>query len=131
MSWLLLDYGQVLSLPQSAADRHLLQEAAGRPSPDFWVAYWRHRPNYDRGTITAEEYWTAVLERRPAGPALDRLIKRDVAGWLRPNRDTLDATTRAAQRGLRLAILSNAPHEVADAVDRADWLSGFTRRVFS
>ena len=131
MSWLLCDYGEVLSLPQPAADQRSLQDEAGRPGPDFWTSYWQHRPDYDRGVTSALEYWTAVLERRPARPALDRLVKRDVAGWLHPNHDTLDATTRAARRGLRLAVLSNAPHEVANAIDRAGWLSAFTPRLFS
>ena len=44
---------------------------------------------------------------------------------------TLDAAQRAAQRGLRLAILSNAPLEMAKEIDAAPWLAPFTRRFFS
>jgi putative hydrolase of the HAD superfamily len=131
VSWLLCDYGEVLSLPQPAADQRSLEEAAGWSGPGFWTAYWQYRPSYDRGVTSALEYWTEVLERRPERPELDRLVKRDVAGWLHPNHNTLLAATRAAQRGLRLAVLSNAPHEVADALDRAGWLSAFTPRLFS
>ncbi len=41
------------------------------------------------------------------------------------------AAERAGHRGLRLAILSNAPAEVADEIDEAPWLAAFSRRFFS
>ena len=36
--------------------------------PEFWDAYWAHRPAYDRGDVTAEEYWRLV-----GHPPLDRV----------------------------------------------------------
>ncbi len=41
------------------------------------------------------------------------------------------AADRAAARGFRLALLSNAPVEVARAIDRQPWLAAFTPRVYS
>jgi putative hydrolase of the HAD superfamily len=108
-----------------------LEEEAGCFGSEFWAAYWKYRPGYDRGHTQVVEYWSAVLGRRPPRRKLDRLIGRDVAGWLHPNPDTLAATERAGQRGLRLAILSNAPHEVADAIDDAAWFAAFSPRLFS
>jgi len=131
MSWLLCDYGGVLSLPQPSDDRVLLEEEAGRFGSDFWATYWKYRPDYDRGHTPVVEYWSAVLGHRPQRHKLDRLIGRDVAGWLHPNLETLAATERAAMRGLRLAILSNAPHEVAEAIDDAAWFATFSPRLFS
>lgn len=131
MIFVLCDYGEVLSLPQPLPDRLALEEVAGRFGPEFWATYWQHRPGYDRGDTAVIDYWSAVLGFRPERQKLARLIEVDVAGWLHTNADTLAATSRAAERGLRLAILSNAPHEVADAIDAAAWASAFSPRLFS
>jgi putative hydrolase of the HAD superfamily len=130
MNWLLCDYGEVLSLAQPADDRVRLEEAA-RSGPGFWAGYWKHRPDYDRGSTAVADYWSAVLGRRPNRRELERLVERDVAAWLHPNPETLAAVGRAAQRGFRLAILSNAPHEVANAIDGASWFADFVPRLFS
>jgi putative hydrolase of the HAD superfamily len=129
--WVLCDYGEVLSLPQPLADRLALEEEVGRSGPEFWSTYWQHRPGYDRGDTSAMDYWTCVLGLRPAPEKLERLIEIDVAGWLHPNPASLAAARRAAERGLRLAILSNAPHEVADAIDDTTWAGPFSPRLFS
>jgi putative hydrolase of the HAD superfamily len=129
--WVLCDYGEVISLGQPLPDRLALEQEAGRVGEEFWFAYWHHRPGYDRGTTGVADYWSAVLGIRPDRRKLARLIELDVAGWLHTNSDTLAATERAAARGLRLAILSNAPHEVADAIDVAPWANAFSPRLFS
>jgi putative hydrolase of the HAD superfamily len=129
--WLLCDYGEVVSLPQPLADKLALEEEVGRSGPEFWSTYWQHRPGYDRGDTEVAEYWYSVLGFRPERRRLERLIELDIAGWLHPNPASLAAAARAAERGLRLAILSNAPHEVADAIDDAAWAGLFSRRLFS
>lgn len=131
MTWVLCDYGEVLSLPQPLPDRLALEDEAGRSGPEFWSTYWEHRPGYDRGDTAVIDYWSAVLGFRPGPRKLARLIEVDIAGWLHLNPDTLAATTRAAERGLNLAILSNAPLEVADAIDATTWASAFSPRLFS
>lgn len=62
---------------------------------------------------------------------LQRLVGLDVASWLDPWPAALDAVQRAAGRGLRPALFSNAPLEVADAIDRLPWMAGFWPRLFS
>lgn len=131
MPWLLCDYGEVLSLPQPEQDRAALQSIAGLPAAEFWEGYWRHRPAYDRADVPAGDYWSAVLGSHPSEERLRRLVEIDVASWLHPNPETLAAASRAAGRGLRLALLSNAPVEVAASIDAQDWLRGFSPRLFS
>jgi putative hydrolase of the HAD superfamily len=131
MIWVLFDYGEVLSLPQTPADQRALEEEAGQSGPEFWNTYWQHRPGYDRGETTVRDYWSSVLGFRPQRRKLERLIELDITSWLHPNPASLAAATRAVERGLRLAILSNAPHEVADAVDEAIWAQAFSPRLFS
>lgn len=130
MTWLLCDYGEVLSLPQPAGTLAALTALTGMDGGAFQEAYWRPRPAYDRGDIDAGQFWTEVLGSDP-GVRLPALVDADVAGWLHPNRASLQAVARAAGRGLRLAILSNAPHEVARAIDALPWLEPFGTRVFS
>lgn len=131
MTWLLCDYGEVLSLAPPATDVAALEAAAGRHGPAFWADYWAHRAPYDRADLTVAEYWSIVLGRPPDAPSLEKLIDADVAGWLHPNYSALAATTRATGRGLRLAVLSNAPIEVAAGIDSRDWLRPFQPRIFS
>ena len=133
MTWLLCDYGEVLCEAPTEQDRARLATLAEWPPErgDFWAAYWLDRAAYDRADLTADQYWTRLLGHRPAAGQVSRLTDADVAGWLHPNRETLAAVRRAGQRGLRLAILSNAPVEVADGIDAAPWLAPFTKRFFS
>lgn len=131
MTWLLCDYGEVLSQAQPAGERAALVAASGLGELDFWRTYWAHRPAYDRADISAGDYWAAVLGRSAAPPQVHDLTALDVASWLHANPAAVDSATRAGRRGYRLAILSNAPVEVAHAIDRAPWLAGFEPRVFS
>ncbi|MGH9114775.1 MAG: HAD-IA family hydrolase [Acidimicrobiales bacterium] len=133
MTWLLCDYGEVLSLPPALDDRSDLAAAAGWDPArgDFWEAYWADRMAYDRGDVSAGGFWEAMTGRRLDPSCLDRIVARDMAMWLHPNIESIAAAERASRRGLRLAILSNAPVEVADGVDAAPWLASFTRRFFS
>jgi putative hydrolase of the HAD superfamily len=132
VTWLLCDYGEVLSLAQSPGDLVAIEKEAGRSGSSFWDDYWLHRPAYDRANLGVTEYWALVLGVPAVDPdQLRRLIRLDAASWLHPNPLSLAAAAQAGSRGLQLAILSNAPFEVADAIDAADWLAGFSPRLFS
>lgn len=131
MVWLLCDYGEVLSLPQPDADRRLIEQAAKSDGPRLWPDYWANRPAYDRGDLTREQYWAAVLGYHPSSAQLESLLSADISSWLHPNESCLAAALRASDRGLRLAVLSNAPVEVASAIDSQGWLSAFSPRIYS
>ncbi len=131
---MLLDYGQVLSTAPPEDEWAELRRAAGPVGEDpdpFHSLYWKHRPEYDRGDVTVEEYWTSVLALTPPPDQLRELVRWDVAIWLHPHQPTVDAARRAARRGWRLALFSNAPVEVAAGIDRLDWLESFERRFYS
>lgn len=129
--WLLCDYGEVLCLPPQAADVAALVELSGLSAESFDDIYWRQRLEYDRGDLTASEYWTSTLGGPVPPEHLAALIDVDIRGWVHPSPDALDATARASARGMRLALLSNAPHEVADVIDGLAWLVPFAPRLFS
>ena len=128
--WLLLDYGQVLSTAPPDDEWGELRKAAGPVGSDparFDAVYWEHRGPYDRADLTVEEYWAIVA---PTGD-LDEMRRLDVAIWLHPHRPSVDAAHRAGRQGWRLAILSNAPVEVAQGIDRLDWIQPFEHRFYS
>jgi putative hydrolase of the HAD superfamily len=143
--WLLCDYGNVLSLPQPAADIERLAALGGFEPDELERRYWLDREAYDRADLDAATYWARTLDPAgngarsapPAPPApvepdrLDALIAADVASWLHLRTPTIAAVGRAAQRGYRLALLSNAPVEVARGIDGLPALAGFSPRLFS
>lgn len=129
---LLVDYGEVISKPQPAGAIQDLAQLSGLPADELSRRYWRYRPDYDRGQ-TPEDYWSTVL-RRPFpsdDPRLQNLIAADVGGWLHLNSPTLRVLFDAALRGTHLALLSNAPHPQADALDRCSWARIFAHRLYS
>jgi putative hydrolase of the HAD superfamily len=117
MTWLLCDYGEVLALAPSVADRDALESEAGTGGPSFWAGYWQHRPAYDRADIDTARYWTQVLGHVPGAARLRRIAQLDTIMWSRPNQASLDAAVGAAERGVKLALLSNAPARLDDRLE--------------
>ncbi|MDA8295382.1 MAG: HAD family phosphatase [Actinomycetota bacterium] len=132
MAWLLCDYGNVISLPQPREVQATLAGLCGMTPEDFHDAYWRERLAYDRGDTDVSAYFQAVAGR-PLEPALiDQLSAIDVEGWCRANEHVLGAIEEArGRRGYDLALLSNAPVEIARALDREPWMARFAPRLFS
>jgi putative hydrolase of the HAD superfamily len=128
---LLVDYGCVISNPQPDEAVAAMAEIAGLDVPTFVERYWEHRLAYDRG-IDARSYWSTVLgDGEPDQRTLGRLIRLDVASWCSLNARTLELLTAAHRSGSALSLLSNAPHELADALDDHRALALFDHLVFS
>lgn len=127
--WLLLDYGGVLCTDQPEDDRRALVSAAGVEPGAFWDAYWRDRGPYDRADLDPATYWAGVVGGPVEPELLAELDRLDVAGWSHPREAALDVVRSV--RGAELALLSNAPVSVADAIDTSDWMQFVPRRFFS
>ncbi|GLW11123.1 haloacid dehalogenase [Microtetraspora sp. NBRC 13810] len=130
--WTLLDYGEVISLPQQAGDIAAMAALAGQDDETFRDRYWRHRLPYDRGQAD-HLYWGEVLGRAlaPDDPLVGELVTADVASWSRIDPAALRTIEEHVARGDRLALLSNAPEPLAAAVDRASWAAAFSHRFYS
>ncbi|AGZ42294.1 HAD-IA family hydrolase [Actinoplanes friuliensis] len=127
---LLLDFGEVISVAQPAADVSALAALAGLPVDAFSRLYWAHRPAYDAGG-TARDYWTAIMGAAPGGSLLRRLVELDVASWLHLNQETLRLLDTVHAAGTPVSLLSNAPHDLARELDRHTGLAAFAHRIFS
>jgi putative hydrolase of the HAD superfamily len=128
---LLVDFGEVISRPQPEHVVAAMAAEAGVDLPAFRERYWANRPWYDRGA-SARSFWSAVAGRPVDDDGrLERLIQLDNASWSVINEDTMRVLTEARERGHSLSLLSNAPHEFAEAMAGSPVLAGFDHVIFS
>jgi putative hydrolase of the HAD superfamily len=109
----LVDYGEVISLAPSAADREVISGLAGvgRDSEAFWRAYWAHRAGLDQGRAGVAAYWHAIacdLGVSWDDARVHELWAADFRSWLSVNPGTIEVLADLAAGGTRLALLSNA-----------------------
>ena len=127
------DYGEVLSRPQDETHRAAMERLAGVPADRFWNAYWSERRAYDAG-LAATEYWGRVAERAGASwdtARVQALWASDVASWLPADPQVTAIAGALAERGVRLALLSNAPSDIAGALRHSPVLAPFASAFFS
>jgi len=133
-TWVMFDYGCVISSPQPARDLAALASTAGAPLPRFRDAYWAGRHDYDLAELTAEAYWLIVAEQ--LGRTWDarttaELVRLDVASWSHLRQDTVRLIEELAAADRRLAMLSNATREIAESVAALPVASHFEHLLFS
>ena len=134
MNWVLFDYGGVICTPQPDSDVGRLASAAGVPVPAFCDAYWAHRLDYDRAELDGTTYWQKVaagVGRSFTAAQVAELIRLDIASWLHLRPGTVTLIEDVAAAGYRLAMLSNAPAEVAEVVAGLPVAARFEHCVFS
>jgi putative hydrolase of the HAD superfamily len=131
MTWLLCDYGQVLGLPQPDEAVEAMARSVGLDRETFEQRFWEHRRAYDRADLPDDEYWRLIAGRPMPEAQVRELVRLDTASWLHPNMGAIRAAESAGTRGYRLAILSNAPVDLARVLDDAPWLNAFGPRIFS
>ncbi|TDD66390.1 HAD family hydrolase, partial [Actinomadura rubrisoli] len=134
MKWVVVDYGQVVcrTPPEDAAAR--LPRALGADPDRFWAAYWEGRGPYDLGTVDAAGFWGELCGRlgRTAGTALlDTLVGLDLEMWSHLDHGTIAILEELAARRVPLALLSNAPLEMARHIEQRPWAGMFRHRFFS
>ncbi|MDL4812863.1 HAD family hydrolase [Actinomadura opuntiae] len=135
MEWVIVDYGEVVcrTPPEDAAAR-LAAAAAGADPAAFWELYWSGRDAYDLGTVDAAGYWGELCGRlgRAATPALlEDLVRLDLEMWSHLQEGTLQILRDLDARRVPLALLSNAPLEMARHIEAAPWSAVFRHRFFS
>ena len=131
----LFDYGLVLTGPPDPGAWEEMRAILGVAEPDFHAAYWRHRHDYDRGTLTGPAYWQAVaqyLSRKMLEPQLSMLLDADVTLWTQPNQPMIAWAAALQRAGVQTGILSNLGDAMEDGIlKRFDWLHAFAHHTFS
>lgn len=126
------DYGEVISVVPSEADRAELVTLAGAEPQPFWDAYWRHRDALDSWAIDAGEYWRRIGFDLGLGwteSMLHSLWLADLRGWMRINPEVLDILLALKRGGTRMALLSNAGRDYSSFF-RDGMLGDFFEQVF-
>lgn len=131
MTWIVFDYGGVLSLPQPESDAEAMARAVGADPAEFGRGYWAHRLEFDRGSLTPHAYWAAVLGRPATQSEVARLVAMDVASWAYPDRGTVTLLDELLDAGRDVALLSNAPVCVGDGLDQLPWIAAIGHRFYS
>jgi len=109
----IFDYGEVISLPPSAADREVIAGLAGvgRDREPFWRAYFAHRDGLDQGGAGVAAYWQAIADDIGASwddARVHQLWAADFRSWLSINPGTIEVLADLKAGGTTLALLSNA-----------------------
>ncbi|GAA2162684.1 HAD family hydrolase [Actinomadura napierensis] len=134
MEWVIVDYGEVVcrTPPEDAAAR--LAGAVGAAPGAFWDLYWSGRGAYDLGAVDAAGYWGELCGRlgRAATPALlEVLVRLDLEMWSHLDEGMLAILRDLDARRVPLALLSNAPLEMARHIEAEPWAAVFRHRFFS
>ena len=133
-TWVVFDYGGVHCTDQPDEDVVALAAAAGVGVPEFRDAYWAYRLSYDRAELDGATYWhkvAAALGRSFPARQTAELIRLDIASWLHLREGTVALVEDLAAAGHPLALLSNAPAEVAEVVAGLPVARRFSHRAFS
>jgi len=122
----IFDYGEVISLTQSDADRAAIECLAGvgdgagagdgTASDRFWDAYFAHRNGLDQGTAGVAAYWRAIagdIGARWDEARVHELWAADFRSWLSINPAIVDLLADLRAGGTPLALLSNAGPDYA------------------
>jgi putative hydrolase of the HAD superfamily len=111
----IFDYGEVISLSQSPADRAVIARLAGMAdeaaAERFWTAYFAHRDGLDLGQAGVAAYWRAIAGDIGAswdGARVHELWAADFRSWLSVNPAIVAVLADLRAGGTRLALLSNA-----------------------
>ena len=99
------------------------------PSKPFEKIYWRHRLAYDEGKLDPVEYWNNFGQVTPA--QIEQLNRLDGRSWTYPDSVMPHWARQLRETGFRIALLSNMPFSVRDAVLGCEWLPEFDQRTFS
>jgi putative hydrolase of the HAD superfamily len=129
---LLFDYGEVISLSPSEADRAELVAIAGVPADPFWASYNQHRDELDRGGLDVVGYWTRVAaDTGTSFSAADvqRLWAADFRSWISVDRGTVAILDELNAGGTRMALLSNAGFDFGSPF-RFSPIARYFERVF-
>jgi putative hydrolase of the HAD superfamily len=141
VSALVFDFGNVITLPpdRRAFDAMLGLLAPAKAGPagreEMLAAYSGPRLEYDRGRLTAAEYWRLVGTRLGVGvsaPQVEALRALDVACWFHFDEAMLALLERLRPAVRHLALLSNINEDCVAALrSRAPWLPLFDRLILS
>jgi putative hydrolase of the HAD superfamily len=130
----ILDYGQVLA-HCSALDFGRMAEMFNVSFESFFELWENSRGPYDRGDLTAEEYWLKLEAQTNSSinrEQIEILRQVEVEIWAHTDPLMLDWLSLLHAAGLKTALLSNMPVDLMTYVlANFQWMKNFTFKTFS
>jgi putative hydrolase of the HAD superfamily len=131
----IFDYGGVLVQHQTAEDQARMAAAASIPPEQFTESYWAERLDYDKGLVTNVQYWNGIAQKCGvifSAQQIDDLSELDTESWMRFDQPMWDWIGELRRVGKRVAMLSNMPRELGEALkSRTDRLRSFDHVTLS
>ncbi len=131
----IFDFGGVLVEHQTDGEQAQLAALAGVPKDEFTALYWSYRLDYDKGRMTDIEYWQTVAQNGGSTLTLDaieRLTDLDNESWMHFDDVMWDWVGQLRSSGKRVAMLSNMPRELGEALRlKTDKLGQFDQVTLS
>jgi putative hydrolase of the HAD superfamily len=115
----ILDYGDVISLPRDPAVLSEMAAVFGLGDDEFRRHYDFFRHEYDRGSFDAEGYWKRIGEKAGVDLSADDIVRlrdADVRMWARLNQAILHWADQLRAAGFKTAVLSNMHHDMIDRI---------------
>jgi putative hydrolase of the HAD superfamily len=126
---ILFDYGEVLCASPARNFTDSMAEVFQIDPETFRKLYYAKRQPYDRGSLSAEEYWSSVASA--AGVTLregqlSRLREYDVTMWSQVHDHMLQWAADLRSAGIKTGLLSNMHRDMVQyARDNFQWLADF------
>lgn len=132
---MIFDFGEVLCDPPDPTFLARMAQVFGVAPVRFIELYHASRPPYDRGDVTAEQYWRDFTSRqfvKADAAMIEQLRRWDVQMWSRIRGEMVEWAGALQDAGYRTAILSNMQQDMIDHVRRSfPWVGRFHCQIFS
>ena len=126
---IILDYGDVISLPADPAIMKSMAAQFGLPIDRFGHFYDFFRNDYDRGALDPAAYWKKIADAAGVQLKDDQIAslrKADVQMWSRLNEPVLRWVDNLHEAGYKTALLSNMHHDMVERVSNdGSWAKRF------
>jgi|SRR5271155_713111 putative hydrolase of the HAD superfamily len=132
---IVFDYGQVLARRPTAEEFGRMGKMFDVSSEVFFDLWEASRGPYDRGDLTAEEYWLKMAAQTNSSidhKQIQILRDAEVEIWAHPIPGMLNWMNQLHAAGIKTALLSNMPWDLVNYVQRNfKWMDSFTFKTFS
>lgn len=131
----ILDYGKVLARSPAAEEFGRMAEMFNVSFESFCEHWQNGRDVYDRGDVTAEEYWLKLAAQ--TNTSIDRqqietLRQVEIEIWTHIDPDMLDWLSRLHAAGFKTGLLSNMPWDMVTHVrTKCAWMDKFSFQTLS
>jgi putative hydrolase of the HAD superfamily len=133
----ILDYGGVISHPQNieALFKKIFTSNKKASFSDFRNSYTNNRREYDRGIITATEYWNSIgtdLSIKMDSDFIEKLVAEDIKSWFNINEEMIEFIFEIRNKVKHISLLSNINIDCARYLrSNYEWLHKFDSIIFS